>query len=45
MILSEDTNIFKFDHYQKSHKPPYFIYADLESLIEKTDGCKSNLEK
>ena len=45
VILSEVTNILKFDHYQKSHKPPYFIYADLESLIEKTDGCKSNLEK
>ena len=45
MILLEDTNILKFDHYQKSDKPPFFIYADLESLIEKIDGCKNNLEK
>ena len=25
-------------------KTPFIIYADLESLIEKIDGCKNNPE-
>ena len=29
----------------KSDKMPYIIYADLESLIKKIDGCANNLEK
>ena len=29
---------------QKSDKVPFIIYADLESLIEKTDGCKNSPE-
>ena len=41
---SEDTEILLFNQYQKSDKLPFIIYADLESLIEKTDGCKSNLQ-
>ena len=28
----------------KSDKMPYIIYADIESLIKKVDGCASNLE-
>ena len=28
--------------YQKSDKAPLIIYADLECIIEKTDGCRSN---
>ena len=32
----------KFNQYQKSDKAPFVIYADLECVIEKIDGCKSN---
>ena len=28
--------------YQKSDKTPFLIYADLECLIEKIDGCKNS---
>ena len=31
-----------FNQYQKSYKTPFIIYADLESLIEKIDGCENN---
>ena len=40
----EDTKILEFNQYQKSDKTPFVIYADLECLIEKTDGCKNNPE-
>ena len=40
----EDTKILQFNQYHKSDKVPFVIYADLESLIEKTDGCKNNPE-
>ena len=36
--------ILKFNLYQKSDKAPFIIYADLECLIEKTDGRKNNSE-
>ena len=42
---SDHTKILEFNQYQKSDETRYIIYADLESLIEKIDGCKSNLEK
>ena len=29
-----------FNQYMKSDKMQYIIYADIESLIEKTNGCK-----
>ena len=32
------------NRYHKSDKAPFIIYADLESLIEKIDGCKNNPE-
>ena len=38
----EDTNTLEFNQYQKSDE--FIIYADLECLIEKTDGCKHNLD-
>ena len=41
---SEDTEILEFSQYQKSDKPPFTIYADLECIIEKIDGCKNNTE-
>ena len=44
VMPSEDTKVLEFDQYQKHEKAPFIIYADLECLIEKIDGCKSNLE-
>ena len=44
IMLSEDTKIIEFDKYQKPDKVQFVIYADLENLIDKIDGCKSNSE-
>ena len=41
---SKDTKIMELNQYHKSEETPFIIYADLESLIEKIDGCKSNPE-
>ena len=41
IMPSEDTKILEFNQYQKSDKAPFIIYADLERVIEKTDGCKN----
>ena len=41
---SDDTKILEFNQYQKSDKVPFIIYADLECIIKKTDGCKNNPE-
>ena len=41
---SEETKILEFNQYQKSVKAPFIIYADLEYIIEKIDGCKINPE-
>ena len=41
---SEDTKILEFNQYQKSDKAPFIIYVDLESMIEKIDGCKNDPE-
>ena len=43
-MSSEDTKDTKFKHYQKFFKAPFIIYADLECIIEKFDGCKNNPE-
>ena len=43
-IISEDTKILEFNQYQKSDKAPFLIYADLEYIMEKIDGCKNNPE-
>ena len=40
----DDTKILKFNQYQKSDKVQFIIYADLECIIEKIDGCKNNPE-
>ena len=39
---SEDTKILEFNQYQKSDKGTFIIYADLECIIERIDGCKNN---
>ena len=44
LMPCEDTEILQFSQYQKYDKVPFIIYAGLECLIEKTDGCKSNPE-
>ena len=41
---SEDTKISEFNQYQKFDKEPFVIYAGLDCLIEKIDGCKYNPE-
>ena len=43
-MSSEDTKISDFKQYQKSDKTLFIIYADLECIIKKIDGCKSNPE-
>ena len=44
MMPSEGTKILEFNQYQKSDKAPFIIYADLECIIEKINGCKNNPE-
>ena len=44
VMLSEGTKTSKFLQYQKSDKATFIIYADLECLIERIDGCKNNPE-
>ena len=41
---SKDTKILEFNQHQKSDKAPFFVYADLECIIEKIDRCKNNPE-
>ena len=41
---SDDTKTLKFNQYQKSDKAPFIMYADLECIIQKSDGCKNNPE-
>ena len=42
---SENNNILEFNQYMKSDKMPYIIYADIETLSKKIDGCANNPEK
>ena len=44
VMPSEKDNILEFNQYMKSDKMPYIIYADIESLIRKIDGCANNPE-
>ena len=39
---SEKDSILEFNQYMKSDKMPYIIYAYVESLIKKIDGCANN---
>ena len=43
-MSSEKDQILEFNQYVKSDKMSYVIYADIESLIRKIDGCANNLE-
>ena len=44
IMPSEDTKISESNQYQKSDKALFIIYADLECITEKIDGCKNNPE-
>ena len=44
VMSSEKDKILEFNEYIKSDKMPYIIYADMESLIKKIDGCENNPE-
>ena len=41
---SKDTKILEFNQYRKFHRTLSIIYADRESLIKRTDGCKNNFK-
>ena len=45
VMLSQKDNILQLSQYMKSEKMLYMIYADLESLIKKVDGCANNPQK
>ena len=44
IMSSEYAKILEFNQYQTSYTEPFIIYADLECIIGKTDGCKNNPE-
>ena len=39
----EKEKILEFNQYMKSDKMQFIIYADIESLIKKRDGCVNSL--
>ena len=43
-MVSEHTKILEFNQYQNSDKAQLIIPANLECIIEKTDGCKNSPE-
>ena len=40
----EGTKILEFNQYQKFDKASFTIFADLECIVQKIDGCKNNPE-
>ena len=44
-LRSDGTKILEFNQYQKRDKAPFIIYAHVETLIEKIDGCTNNPKK
>ena len=44
VMLSQEDNILEFNQYLKSDKISCIIYADIESLIKKINGCANNPE-
>ena len=43
-MLFENTEILELNNYQKFNKASFIIYADLECIVERIDGCKNNSE-
>ena len=44
VLILDEKKILELVQYLKSTKAPSLNYADLESLIKKSDECKNNLE-
>ena len=44
-MFKVDSKISKYNHGGKSMKVPFFIYADLECLLEKMSTCHNNPKK
>ena len=44
-MATEKKNVLEFNQYMKADKMPRIIYADIELLIRKIDGCANNPEK
>ena len=42
--LESHRRVCEFNQYQKFEKVPFIIYANLECIIEKIDGCRNNPE-
>ena len=42
---TEDNNVIKYNHGEKSIKLPFVVYADLECLLEKMNACYNNPEE
>ena len=45
VMPSEKDKILEFKQYMKSNEMPCIIYADIELLIRKIDGCENNPKK
>ena len=45
VMATEKKNVLEFNQYMKADKMPRIIYADIELLIRKIDGCANNPEK
>ena len=41
---SKNNKILELNQYQQSDKAPFIISTDLDCIIEKIDGCKTNPE-
>ena len=39
---TKNNNIIKYNQGEKSIKLPFFVYADLESLLKKLSTCQNN---
>ena len=44
VMPSGKDSILEFNQYMKSDKMLYIVYADIESLVTKIDGCANNPE-
>ena len=44
-MFKENNKILKHNHGEKSMKVPFIIYADLESLLQKSNTCHNNPKK
>ena len=42
---TKDNNIIKYNHWEKSIKLPFIVYADLECLLEKMSTCYNTPEE